>query len=130
VKTGLGEAVLDQLTAQERKELDSYGKEIAELAANQLVGVLAYSSNPESLLSSYFGFAELRSDGLLKWAFREPLELAPARRSSMRIATTVDSRPTFDAGTPKAPTLRPRSPLEGTPTSEPIMVPDSTATDE
>lgn len=129
-ESGLGDAVLDRLSPQEHQELDRYSAEIAALATAQLVGVVAYASNPEALLSSYFGFATLRANGLLNWSFRESLELVPVQRRSMRPATTVDGRPAFDAGMPASPFLRPRVALDDAPSSEPPVKPHNTATDE
>ncbi|SES39994.1 hypothetical protein [Lentzea albida] len=129
-ESGLGDSVVNRLSQQERQELDRHSEQIAKLATEQLVGVLAYSSNPEALLSSYFGFATLRANGLLSWAFRESLELVPVRRGPMRPATTVDGRLAFDAGKPASPLLRPRVALDDAPSSEPPVRPHNTATDE
>lgn len=129
-ESGLGNAVLDRLSPQERGELDKYGAEIASLATGRLVGVVAYASNQEALLSSYFGFASLRPSGVLDWTFREPLALAPVRRRSTRAVTTVDGRPAFDAGMPASPFMRTRAVLDDAPSSEPPVMPHNTATDE
>ncbi|GGU35537.1 helix-turn-helix domain-containing protein [Lentzea flava] len=79
---------------------------------HHLVAVLAYARNPDALLSSYLGYASLRGDEHLHWVFREPLAITPADPSKLRAVTTTDGRPAFDAGTPAAHHLRPRSPLD------------------
>lgn len=128
---GLGAAVVEQMTPEERAEMDTYGKEIAILAgAHRCVAVIAYASNPDSLLTCVLGYASLKDDGCLDWAYREPLPVTAAADRRMRAATTGNGRPAFDAGTPAAHILRARNPLEGMPTGTPVTPPDATATDD
>src|SRR6266852_7959282 len=47
---GLGDAIIAELTPEQRRELNSYGADIKALATGQLVAVLAYASNPDALL--------------------------------------------------------------------------------
>ncbi|MEZ7126185.1 hypothetical protein ACBR40_12685 [Nonomuraea sp. AD125B] len=123
------EDVLADLTPEQLAELDAYGEEIYELAANQqLVAVLAYASNPEALLRCFFGYARLRTDDLLEWAFREEFAIAPQEGS--KLVSTTQSRAAFDTGTPENPVLRPRSPLEGSPATEPPTPPRKTGDSE
>lgn len=124
---GLGEAVVAELSPEQRQELDAYGENIRELAAaHELVAVLAYASNPHALHHAHFGYAKLRDDGMLQGEHCEQLELSSAGMSAQRRVTSTDTRPAFDAGPVQTPSLRLRAPLEGTPPSEPTPPPNET----
>lgn len=128
---GLGDAIIAELTSEQRQELDAYGEDIRELAAaHRLVAVAAYASNPDALHCCYLGYAELGDDNMLKWQYREKLELSSIERPALRGVAAVDPQTAFDAGPVEDPVLRPRSPLEGTPTSEPVPTPKKTGADE
>ncbi len=68
----------------------------------------------------------LRDDGMLQWEYCEPLELSSAGTPAPRSVTSGDKHAAFDAGPIQIPILRPRSPLEGPPPSEPTPPPDET----
>jgi len=128
---GLGEAILDELTPEQRQELDAYGKNIRELAAaHSLVAVLAYASNSEALHHCYLGYAELGEDNMLKWEYREELDISSAGITAQRAVASANTQPAFDTGPVEAPNLRPRSPLEGPPTSELTSPSEKTDADE
>jgi hypothetical protein len=124
---GLGDAVLADLQPEQRQELNEYGDGIRALATeSRLVAVLAYASNPEALLTCYYGYAQLGSNDLLTWTYREELALSVADRPIRHVVTEPDARPAFNDGVPAAPVLRPRSPLEPAPTPEPPLTPQET----
>jgi hypothetical protein len=128
---GLGDAVVAELTPEQRQELDAYGEDIRKLSAtHRAVAVLAYASNPDALHHCYFGYAELGPDNLLDWKYREKLELSSVGFPAQRSVVSVDTQPAFDAGPVEKPILRPRSPLAGEPTSEPTPTPEETGADE
>jgi hypothetical protein len=124
---GIGEALLADLSPEQRNELDHYSQGIRALASDHpLVAVLAYASNPDALLRCYFGYAQLGDHDLLSWSYREELAVATADRPVARVVLSPDPRPAFDDGEPKTPILRPRSPLAPAPTPEPPMTPGET----
>ncbi|MBD3148551.1 hypothetical protein [Microbispora bryophytorum] len=118
-----------ELTPEQLAELDAYEKEVRDLAADRpLVAILAYASNPEALLRCFFGYAQLRNDGLLDWAFCEELQVSGSQTGGLVSAPAV--RTAFDAGTPEEPVLRPRTPLQGPPATEPPTTPRKTGDGE
>ncbi len=111
--------------------MDDYGENIRKLAAaHRLVAVLAYASNPEALHHCYLGYAELGEDNMLKWKYREKLDLSSAGIPAQPTVASMNPRLAFHAGPLEAHVLRPRSPLEGPPTSEPTPPPEKTDADE
>lgn len=124
---GLGDAILADLEPEQRQHLADYGDEIRELATeSRLVAVLAYASNPDALLCSYFGYAQLGANDLLTWLYREEVPLSVADGPIRYVVSGPDTRPAFDDGVPEAPVLRPRSPLAPAPTTERPMTPGET----
>jgi hypothetical protein len=112
---GLGDAVVDALSPENRISIDGYGAEIRTLATGHLVGVAAYASNPDALLKGYFGYATLGDDDLLVWDYIEEFRFSP---SGVRLRDVSSSKPTFSSGPLQQPTLRPRSRSEKTDHSE------------
>lgn len=108
---GLGDAVVDDLTDEQRELFDEYGTQIRNLATEGTVGVLAYASNTDALLKAYFGYATLSTDGLLNWIHLEELELSSVS-AAIRDVSTSRQRPTFDSGPLETPKMRPRAPFE------------------
>ncbi|MGX7826588.1 hypothetical protein ACTG9Q_15990 [Actinokineospora sp. 24-640] len=129
---GLGEAAIEKFTPLQREELDAYGEEIRILASEcRRVAVIAYASNPDVLLTCYLGYASLKDDGYLDWAFRESLPItASTARHSVRGVGSSLATPAFDAGTPVEHLLRPRNPAEGEPTGTQEAPLNPTATDD
>src|SRR5262249_38079280 len=128
---GLGDAVIDDLTEEQRQLVDQYGADIRELATlNGLVAVLAFASNPDALLNAFFGYATLGQDDLLDWSFCERLELTASGAGFLRDVGTIGDGPTFDSGPLDQPKLRPRSPLENGPTGDDSTPPAQTGANE
>jgi hypothetical protein len=107
-ETGLGDAVIDDLTDDEQNELSGYLEAIRELAEDgRRIAVLGYASTPDALLRGYLGYADLSADDRLVWAFREELQLPTTARPTVR-DTTPPARDAFDSGPIAEPLLRPR----------------------
>jgi hypothetical protein len=109
---GLGDAVLDQLSAEKRRRLRAHLEAIRALAADgHRIAVLAYASNPDALLRIYLGYADLGTDDRLVWAFREELPLPSAPIVPDQPAVVPAQRPAFDSGPLSEPVLqlRPRT---------------------
>lgn len=122
-EVGLGDAVLDDLSDEQREQVNAYGTDVRSLATDRLAGVLAYASNPDALLNGYFGYAVLGVDGLLDWKYIEELPLT-SYSLPLREVGPPAGRPAFNAGPMEQPKLRPRSKTEnpsddGTPPTAP-----------
>jgi hypothetical protein len=130
-EVGLADTILEELTVEQRQQVDSYSADIRALAANErLVAVLAFASNPEALLNAYFGYATLGSDALLKWSYCEELDLTSPGTGMLRDASMLSDRPTFHSGPLEEPKLRVRSPLENGPAGDNTPPPSPTGTHE
>jgi hypothetical protein len=123
---GLGDAVLDELTPEQRQQVDQYSTDIRTLATEGLVAVLAYASNPDALLNAHFGYATLGPDDLLVWIHIDELKLSYLNDGMLRGLSSPTARPTFDSGPLEEPKLRPRQPLEDPTNSDPPSGPTGT----
>jgi len=108
-EAGLGDAVIDELPAERRRQLAAYLEAIRDLAADgRRIAVLAYASTPDALLRSYLGYADLGPDDRLVWAFREELQV-PTTTAVAPVHDTIPApRDSFDSGPIGQPVLRPR----------------------
>lgn len=132
-KTGLGDDIIATLSVEERHEFDAYGRDIKQLVTDTgLSAVLAYASTPDGVLRCYLGYAELGDEDMLAWHFREEIKLSTIARVHLTSVAGTTRRPAFDAGEPAVPALRPRSPLENTPTGagEPHTTAEKTVDDD
>jgi hypothetical protein len=122
-QTGMGDQVVAELSEAERDELTRFCDAIRELAGDgRQVAVLAFASNPSTVLRACFGYADLGDDDHLQWRFRRDLQLplaasgpvVPRPRSASDIVGVADRADTaatggsFDSGPVAAPVLRPR----------------------
>jgi hypothetical protein len=115
-EAGLGDVIVNQLSAEERRRLCAHLDAIRGLAADgQRIAVLAYASNPDALLRIYLGYADLGSDDRLFWAFREELPVPTTATVPGVPAVVPIQRPAFDSGPVGEPVLRPRIRKSDTP---------------
>lgn len=107
----LGDLPTDESDSETAEEIEFHRTVFREVASAHPVVVVAYASNPTSLLSAYWGdVRHLHADGTLDWGWRERLDLtqqAPPRRR-LSAARDDDGSPSFTNAPLQAPAIRAR----------------------